>query len=378
LSCLAVPGRAATIPVTTTADDLTVNGNCTLREAVVAANTNSAVDGCPAGQPRSVAVDLITLPAGTYTLTVGPAGDDGATNGDLDLTDSVEIRGAGARVTTVQAGRLDRLFDVDPAESGIAARLTDLRLRDGDAGSGQGGAIRNAGTLVLERTTVTGNFATGAGGAIRNNGVLEVYASTLSFNHTDDHGGGIDNHGSAVFENVTIVGNTVGTGAGGGVYVDGGQSLVLRSSTVTGNSAPTGPAINNFGTLSITNSLIEGTCAGEDLDTTGGNLESPGNTCGLDLAADRVGVADPLLDPLGDYGGPTDTRRPQPGSPAIDSGADGSCPATDQRLASRPRDGDGDQLARCDIGAHEAGEAGILFLDGFESGDTSGWSAAVP
>jgi CSLREA domain-containing protein len=43
------PAQAATITVGTAADDTTVNANCTLREAITAANTNAAVDACASG-----------------------------------------------------------------------------------------------------------------------------------------------------------------------------------------------------------------------------------------------------------------------------------------------------------------------------------------
>ena len=56
----AQPAFAATIPVDTPVDDITVNGNCTLREAVQAANTDSAVDACVAGAGE----DVISLPSG--------------------------------------------------------------------------------------------------------------------------------------------------------------------------------------------------------------------------------------------------------------------------------------------------------------------------
>ncbi len=63
----ASPARAATITVDSTAQEVpfVVNGNCTLGEAIVAANTDAAVDDCIAGAGS----DEIFVPAGTYTLT---------------------------------------------------------------------------------------------------------------------------------------------------------------------------------------------------------------------------------------------------------------------------------------------------------------------
>ncbi|RPJ50234.1 MAG: CSLREA domain-containing protein, partial [Chloroflexi bacterium] len=60
--------RYRTITVTTTKDDITKNGNCTLREAVQAANTNKTVDKCPAGSSSST--DVIKLGRGTYVLSI--------------------------------------------------------------------------------------------------------------------------------------------------------------------------------------------------------------------------------------------------------------------------------------------------------------------
>jgi hypothetical protein len=60
-----------------------------------------------------------------------------------------------------------------------------------------------------------------------------------------------------------------------------------------------------------------------------------------------------MLGPLADNGGPTETHALLPGSPAIDTANDASCPAIDQRGEARPFDGDGDGMAHCDIGSVE-------------------------
>ena len=85
---------AATISVTTTNDEIINDSECSLREAITAANTNAAFQGCPAGEDLP-AVDVIELPPGTYRLTLEPVGEDLNAGGDLDITQAVTIRGLG-------------------------------------------------------------------------------------------------------------------------------------------------------------------------------------------------------------------------------------------------------------------------------------------
>ncbi len=367
----AIPVAAATITVDATADDADQgnNGNCTLREAILAANTDAVVDGCGAGEPTPV-VDLVAVPAGTFVLTIGPRGDDAGANGDLDLTGDVEVRGAGADLTRVDAGGIDRVFHV---AGGVIATIADLEARGGDAGSGNGGGIRNDGDLTLSGAAVSGNLAQGPGGGIRNNSLLSVRRSLLSGNVTTDHGGGIDNHGTAMLENSTFSGND-GANLGGGLYNLGGESMTIVHCTVHDNTAGGGGAIHSAGALAASNSLISGPCSGTVDTSGGGNLESPGDTCGLG-AGDLAGVADALLGPLAANGGTAHSHALLAGSPAIDAAAAGPCLSVDQRGMPRPVDGDGDLVADCDAGAYEAAEsASPIFADGFESGDVSGWN----
>ncbi|MBK8433887.1 MAG: CSLREA domain-containing protein [Chloroflexi bacterium] len=85
---MGLPGM--TITVDSTADDLTDNGNCTLREAVEAANTKAAVDMCPAGALTTT----IMVPAGTYTLTIPGNIENNNQTGDLDILSNVVLMGA--------------------------------------------------------------------------------------------------------------------------------------------------------------------------------------------------------------------------------------------------------------------------------------------
>ncbi|MEM7354471.1 MAG: choice-of-anchor Q domain-containing protein, partial [Acidobacteriota bacterium] len=347
------------------------NGNCTLREAILAANTNSVVDGCPAGEAGPNA-DVVQVPPGTYFLTLGPRGDDAGEHGDLDLTDDVEVRGAGADLTRIDADRIDRVFHV---AGGVIATIADLEAARGDAGGGNGGGLENDGELTLSHVTLSNHLAQGPGGGIRNNGLLTVRGSLIAANTTADHGGGIDNHGTAVLENSTFSGNDGGN-RGGGLYNLSGESMTVVHCTVHDNTAGSGAAVNNDGDLTASNSLFIGPCSGSVNTSGGGNMESPGDTCGLG-ASDVVGVADPRLGALVANGGPTASHALLSGSPAIDSALGGACPSTDQRTMPRPVDGDGDGQAECDIGAYEAAEPlpAPVFDDGFESGNTSQWGS---
>ena len=90
----AIPSEARTIKVNTTRDVITPK-KCSLRAAVDAANTNTKVGGCPAGDPPPT-VDVIRLRPGLYKLTKGSSGENANTGGDLDVTESVEFRGTKA------------------------------------------------------------------------------------------------------------------------------------------------------------------------------------------------------------------------------------------------------------------------------------------
>jgi CSLREA domain-containing protein len=91
---------AAKINVTHVLDELSADGHCSLREAIQAANTDSSVDTCAAGD----GADTIGLPMGTYLLTIaGVSEDDGAT-GDLDITSDLTLEGAGAANNVGRSG----------------------------------------------------------------------------------------------------------------------------------------------------------------------------------------------------------------------------------------------------------------------------------
>ena len=109
--CILPGAYGATITVGTTADAITDDGSCSLREAIIAANTNASVDNCPAGS--AILVDVIILPPGVYTLTIAGTNENQAMTGDLDLTDSagIAIIGDGSDTTIIDGAQIDRVLE---------------------------------------------------------------------------------------------------------------------------------------------------------------------------------------------------------------------------------------------------------------------------
>jgi len=138
--------QAATITVTTKKDTVADDGFCSLREAVGAANSqlpSGASPGeCAAGDALPT-IDVIQIPKGKYKLTRGGAREDLNDEGDLDVSESVVIQGAGRRKTVVESaigsrrapGDGDRLFHIAPGASDMLdVTFRGLGMRGGDIG----------------------------------------------------------------------------------------------------------------------------------------------------------------------------------------------------------------------------------------------------
>jgi CSLREA domain-containing protein len=404
LACWATPCSADDIYVTITADtnDGFCGGPlhlpCSLRDAVISANARPGHD-------------TIHVPAGFYNLTIAGTNEDNCLTGDLDILDDVTIFGGGADSTLINLTYLDRAVETFGTSY---VQIYDVSINNGDGHGSNGGGILHysSGMLILGRCVINGCVAQGAsgGGICAANGPLVVQDSTLSSNHAD-HGAAIalysgggpltlrrstitNNYGlSSVRGGAVLVASAGGTIESSTIYANNGDNgavvvralgaLTIESSTLADNSHY---AIFNAtaepGFVTLRNNIIKGQCAGYNYSTEGGNVGDPADQCGLVNPGDYTFV--PIyLHPLGDYGGPTPTMPPvyvaNDGNLAIDNGwADANCLVVDQRGMNRPRDGNGDGVAQCDSGAVEVDFDGLPFTDGFESGDTSMWSAAVP
>ncbi len=340
---LVTPAHAAgTITVDSAADgaliDLAGNGFCDLREAVEAANTDTAVDECTAGLGDDTILFDPSLSGGTITLQSVLTLNQNVTIDGSALTSQITISGNGS----VQ------VFSVD---SGTVT-LNNLKITGGSTLNGGGIYNASVATLTITNSTISGNSAQ-AGGGIYNLGLLTVTNSTFAENSAPDGGGIFNDSTTLTITNSTFSDNSATTGSGGGIDTFTG-TLTITNSTFSGNSAGTsgGGIYNDGGTLNYANTIIANSTAGGDCagsGTIGTNIDNlvEDNTCSPLLHVD------PLLDSLKDNGGPTQTMALLLTSPAVDAGDNTICGNNpgpnnlDQRGVVRPVG------AQCDIGAFE-------------------------
>ncbi len=254
-----------------------------------------------------------------------------------------------------------------------------------------GGGIESLGApLTLLDSTVTGNRAAVSGGIEAGNTAgYTIAGSTISGNVAEIETGGLEGSlsgGTGSIEDSTIAGNDGGEGDAGGahLYVTFSGSVVIRDSTVTGNvggeggsgsggglwlgtdvsgriaiedstiaanraegKAPFGGGGGIAVELTPANvSLVDTIVAGNLAASHGPDVDGPlaasfsliGNPVGATVTesvpgSDLTGL-DPLLGPLQDNGGPTQTMALTATSPAVNRG--GGALASDQRGAARP------------------------------------------
>jgi predicted outer membrane repeat protein len=282
-------------------------------------------------------LDAIAVGGGPHTFDCAD-GTIMVTTGTIVLDNDVILDGEGN--LTVDGDLDHTVFEVED----VTAELHGFTVTRGSTPGG-GGGILTFGTLTLTNSTVSGNRSgREAGSGIFAFGTLTLTNSTVSGNTGGIFGGAIYSSGTLMLTNSTVSGNNdIGIALGN-------VTATLTNSTVSGNGGA-GIDSRSSGTLTMTNSLIDGDCLGSVTTTLGYNIESPGDTCGFDPdGTDQVSVSAELLKlgELADNGGPTMTHALGEGSVAIDHIPAVDCEVTeDQRGVMRP------QGSACDVGAVE-------------------------
>jgi len=264
------------------------------------------------------------------------------------------IDGPGSSLATVSGNNAVKVFYV---ASGVTASLSGLTISGGSAQDG-GGIENDSGTMTVTNSTFDSNSG-GRGGGIFNMGTMTVTNSTFDNNsggivnwiggtmtvtnstfenNSDDVGGGIDNAGRMTVTNSTFAYNNAGFG--GGIDDEDG-TMTVTNSTIADNSAgwEGGGLGVDGGTATLDNTIVALNSTyttarlkspdiflingGTVSSTSAYNLIGTGGTGGLvdGVNGNQVGVGNPGLSALGDYGGPTQTIALLPGSPAIDAGS---------------------------------------------------------
>jgi CSLREA domain-containing protein len=347
-------------------DDPTPDGclptDCSLREAVIAANATTDTDTI------EFALD------GTVELAIAPSGANDATTGDLNITESLLLEGRGAMNTVIDANQLDRVIEVPFFGCFPNCPLftaTDLTITGGQV-TGNGGGVAASYYTTLNRVILQNNHATNYGGGVYGGGVAGAYytiTNSAVVSNSAAYGGGIAAHGgSVIVDNATVSGNSA-TMNGGGIVTIGtpkillGASALIENSTIVFNSSNAGPAGAGIGSH-LMNGLAEHSIRpGNNIVAynTGGVQCGPldqGEPIAPNLTTDgsceTTFIADPQIGPLADNGGDTLTHALGINSPALDSGTCDS--GTDQRGLPRPVDLPGYPNTEngCDVGAYEA------------------------
>ncbi|MDQ4123908.1 MAG: FG-GAP-like repeat-containing protein [Acidobacteriota bacterium] len=341
-------------------------GNCTLRAAIEQANVTVET-----AQGQDTIVFGLNLPA-VINLTLG----------DLIVTNHLTIFGPDARSLTVQRSTAGgtprfRIFRIS-GPAGTSVFISSLTIANGNVANGTsdagfdfiGGGISvyPNNSLDLNNITVRNNSAN-FGGGIANAGAVNIRASTVN-NNTALQGGGLNN-GSPLISTITnstfsdnaASGNAATQGLGGAILSSAGL-LIIHNATISHNSATSyGGGIFSSDAPRLRNTIVAANTAGiESPDVYGVFVSLGNNLIGNGVGStgftpptngDKVGTTanpiNPLLGPLQNNGGQTDTREPAIISPVKDAGnncvLDLSCSGfnppnsltTDQRGTGFPR-----------------------------------------
>lgn len=275
------------IVVTTASDVIADDGMCSLREAVIAANTDAATSGCPAGNGADVITFDAALPAPVHiTLqSSNPAPDDDSSlTGDLDFAGVVTLQTSAAVPVVLDGAAQGGVVDVRP---GAQVTLSGLELRNAGGPAAGAATVRTTAWLTMTSSTVLDS--TGAGLVVQGRLTLEdsrvagnrtglevlggqAHVTNTSLGSGTSWGLLVNGSGALIMDGGRI------TAAGGGLANQGG-SVTLRAVMIDGNL---GPGILNESTLSLMDCVVL-----NNQSATGGGLVNSGNAALATVARTR-------------------------------------------------------------------------------------------
>ena len=246
------------LPLPVSAATINTTGSCSLYNAIMSANSDTATGGCPAGSGadtirlRSIDISLVNFPTAA-------------------ITSDITIDGSGVEI---DAGDSTRIF-VHTSGDFV---LEDITLTRGNAGTSDGGAIvSTGGTLTLDNVQVT-NSTADQGGAIAASVPTTIRNSVISGNSATNNAGGIYALSTTLtIENSAIYSNSAASG--GGAIIHSVGDLTVTNSTIYGNSSTVGSGgIWSGGTGSPTRRLRHVTITGNTSSGTFGAVTLQLNT----------------------------------------------------------------------------------------------------
>jgi hypothetical protein len=292
------------------------------------------------------------------------SGNAGASNGGAIYNQGADLTISSSVITTSNATSVSTHGHGGGVYSSGGTLEIDSSTISGNRAYQAGGVGSYNGDLTITDSTVGGNYADGdpsdngdrgyGGGVWTYGGTATITGSTIKDNVAAYDGGGIyavnDSGTALTIQNSTIANNHAANDDAGGVYDNGSSNtLTVIDSTVAGNTAATDggglKAVNVDTTPVLENSIVSGNTSGSDPNTA--DLEATGyfdsyfSLIGVaggyvnDVGGSVIGVP-ARLGPLTDNGGPTETRAPLCGSPAIDQGIVVNAITDDQRDETRP------------------------------------------
>lgn len=251
-------------------------------------------------------------------------------------------------------------------QGGTLTMRTNNFASNGSTGGAGGGVYISGGNADISGSTFQSNTASGGGGGLSNSSVTKISASTF-YSNSASNGGGIMNQSVLTMSNSTIFKNKTTSLAGGtGIDNFGGLAVIINT-TISRNISTSGvveAVLNAFGTMTITNTILDTNTGGNCFNNSGTLADGGNNLRWPNTDATCFGsFGDPKLGPLQNYGTfslPTLALGLLTGSAAIDTGNDTVCAAppinaVDQRGVHRPIG------SHCDIGAYE-GTIYLLFF----------------